>query len=234
MKILESAGRRALGTNLRALGIPLIFLGVLVILIAFVVNTGFKQVSEVRSKLMESKRQESILTSKLETLQQGAESYQAFSDLSAVAIPEKSPAAIVSSQVKSLGALAGVIVTKVSTQGGGNTEVGLKELGVEISAQGELTNMLSYFDSLRSFLPLTEVNDVSFSQGETGVSTQAKITSFFAPFPESLPSLTSPISDLTAEEKEILGNFASFAQPTFTHAGVSVGGPYDRADLFNF
>lgn len=234
MSIIESTGRGILGINLRAVGLPLVFLGVLVFLIVFVVNTGFKQVSDVREKLTEAKRQEATLISKLETLQQGAESYQAFSDLSAVAIPEKSPAAIVSSQVKSLAASAGVVIAKVSTQTGGSSESSLKELGVDISAQGELSSMLSYFDSLRSFLPLTEINDVSFSVGESSVSTEARITSFFAPFPESLPSLTSAISDLTEEEKEILGRFSGFARPSFTQAEVAPGGPYDRADIFNF
>ena len=110
----------------------------------------------------------------------------------------------------------------------------LREAAVEISAQGELENILSFFDSLRSFLPLTEVNEVSFSAAEDSVSTEAKITSFFAPFPESLPSLTSPIADLTQEEKEILERFATFAQPSFTATQVTGGGPYERADLFNF
>ena len=216
------------------MGLPLVFLGVLVFLIVFVLNTGFKQISEVNSKLSESKRQEAILTSKLETLKQGSESYQTFSDLSAVVIPDRSPAAIVSSQVKSLAASSGVIITKVSTQGSGGDEPGLRQLGVEISAQGELSNMLKYFDSLRSFLPITEINEVNFSQGGTTVSTQAKITSFFAPFPEALPFLTAPITDLTPEEKALLETYAAFVQPTFTRAEVAPGGPYERPDLFNF
>lgn len=223
-----------LGINLKVLGLPLVFLGILVFLIVFVLNTAFKQISDVNRKLSESKRQEATLSSKLETLKQGAESYQTFSDLSAVVIPDKSPAAIVSSQVKSLAASSGVIITKVSTQGSGNDEGGPRQLGVEISAQGELSNMLKYFDSLRSFLPITEINEVNFSQGENTVSIQAKMTSFYAPFPEALPSLTAAITDLTQEEKDILGSYATFVQPTFTRAEVAPGGPYERPDLFNF
>jgi hypothetical protein len=216
------------------MGVPVVFLLVLLALIVFVVNTGFKQVSQVREKLTESKRQEAVLGAKLETLQGGVESYETFSDLSAVAIPEKSPAPIVSSQVKSLAASAGVVVSKVSTHSGGSPDATLKQLQVEVSAQGGLEGMLSFFESLRSFLPLTEVNQISFSGEEDQVSIEAKITSFFAPFPESLPSITSAIADLTQEEKEILQKFAGYSQPTFTQAEIAPGGPYERADLFNF
>jgi hypothetical protein len=234
MSIIQSTGKRILGANLRVVGLPLVFLGVLVFLIVFVVNTGFKKVSEVRAKLTESEKQEAVLTSKLETLQQGAEAYETFSDLSAVAIPEKNPAAVVSSQVKSLAATAGVVISKVSTHTRGDSESHLSELAVEISAQGELDSMLSYLDSLTSFLPLTEIASLGFSLVEDTLSTEAQITSFFAPFPESLPSLTSPISDLTQEEKDILGKFASYSQPTFTGTQISPGGPYQRTDIFNF
>jgi hypothetical protein len=234
MNILGPRGRSVLGTNLRAVALPLLFLAVLIILIVFVVNTGFKKVSEVRSKLTESKRQEATLTSKLETLQRGEESFKAFSDLSAVAIPEKNPAAVVSSQVKTLAASAGVVIGRIAIQGSGGSGEGPKEMGVEIIAQGELAGVLSFLASLNSFLPLTEISEVSFSQSEGQVGAQAKITSFFAPFPESLPTLTSPISDLTQEEKDLLGRFAGYSQPIFSYAEVSPGGPYQRADLFNF
>ena len=232
--MFESTGRNVFGINLKVMGIPLLFLGVLIALVVIVVNTGFKQVTQVREKLQESKKQEAILTAKLETLQRGEESYQSFSDLSAVAIPDKNPAAIVSSQVKTLGAVSGVAISKVSALSGGNAESGLRGLSVEISVQGELANMIKYFDSLRSFLPLTEVVEVNFTQGGATISTEAQITSFFAPFPEALPSLTAPITDLTQEEKEILAKYASYAQPTFTRAEVVSGGPYERADLFSF
>jgi len=209
-------------------------LAVLIGLTLIVVNTGFKQIMDVRKKLADARVQETSLTSKLDTLQKGQSSFESLSDLSAVAIPEKSPAAVVTSQVKSLGVSAKVVVTDVSVTTQAIAESALQNLEVKVAFEGDLIKALDYLSSLNLFLPLSIIDEIALSRETDSVSAEVQLTAFFAPFPTSLPPITSAIQDLTDEEKKLLGSFASYSQPTFSQVEFVPGEPYERTDLFNF
>jgi hypothetical protein len=234
MSLLENPPRSILGVNLKVVVAPIVFLLALVLLTVFVIKTGFTQVTRVREKLVESKRQQVVLTTKLETLQNGQEAFEQFSDLSVVVTPEKSPAAIVSSSLKSLAAELGVTITGMNLKTQEIPDSKLLRLASEISVKGELKQLLIFLIGLHYSLPISRIVEVTVNEEGDLATADLIRSSFYSPFPETLPTLTSPISDLSDEEKEQLNFFAKYRQPDFSQVEVGLGGPYDRADLFNF
>lgn len=234
MNLTEKSEMTFLGTNLRVVGVPVLLLVILVVLTVFVVNTGFKQISEVRNKLTESQKQEVILASKLDTLQKGRENFENFSNLSIIAVPDEPPSAVVSSQLKAIAATGGIVITKISVTAQRVNDSPLQNSEIEMTFEGELVPSLSYINSFSSSLPLLMIEEVRLSGQESVTRTQVKLASFFAPLPETLPAITVAIGDLSEEEKGLLTKFAGYSQPTFSSAQIAPGGPYERTDLFNF
>jgi len=223
-----------LGANLRVVGGPVVFLLILVGLTIFVINTGFKQISQVQNKLTESQKQEVVLASKLDTLQKGRESFENFSDLSVIAIPDKPPTAVISSQLKTLAGTGGVVITKISGTAQRVNDSPLQSVEVEMTFEGDLNQALGYVNMLPSTLPLLMIEEVRLSGQESVTRTQMKLAAFFAPLPQTLPAITTAIGDISEEEKGLLTKFSSYSQPTFSSAELAPGGPYERVDLFNF
>ena len=92
--------------------------------------------------------------------------------------------------------------------------------------------LFDFLKGLGSISPLLTLDQVIIRQ-ESGIAkVDALIFGNFAPLPTTLPSITSPLDELTAEEKDILAKISSYSQPVFTE--VTPSGPFERVDLFNF
>jgi len=232
MKKSDSLG--AITVNSKILAWPILLLIGLILLFVFVLQVGVRQVFVLKDKTEKSKEEEAVLGKKLDVLSTLEESALPLADLSLVALPETNPSLVIISQLKSLALEKGVNVVSIEQAapivGVEGQEV--TYLMVQFNINGEIIPILEYLKALKTSVPLITLGDVQIVS-EIGLN-RAKVglVGNFSALPATLPALTSPLNELTAEEKDILAKLSSYKLPVFSE--VPPSGPYERADLFNF
>lgn len=212
--------------------VPLLLLLALIILSVFALNIGLSRLSLQSGQLSEASKDENILTTKEGLLREVQTSVLSQADLTVSAVPPKNPVLAVISQLKNLSLAAGITLSNLKAGSGSKEQGGLSTVEISFDAEGTFGAVLSFIRTISSFSPLTTVEKVSLTQTAGAARATISLRSFWAPFPEKIPSITEPISDLSNEEKKTLSKIQSLTPAPYTV--VSPAGPGQRGDPFSF
>jgi len=224
---------KAVSNSTKVLVTPVILVVLLIILFSLVLKTGVTKLMSLNKSLAESKKEEIALSEKLSILNTSKESALSLADLSVVAIPQENPALVLISQFKKLATERGLALNSIDSKPGSviSTEEIVNE-EIEFNLDGPIASIFDFLKSLQKISPLVTLHEVKISQTQAVARSKVTAYAYYAAFPEVLPSISTPLSQLSAEEKDILAKISSFSQPTFSE--ISPSGPYQRSDLFNF
>ena len=217
-------------TNVSAIVIPSVYLAVSILLFVFAAKTGIAKISEQRKGLSEARKTQGILQQKENILRQIEAAVPLQVDILANVLPEKNPALIMISQIKNLAAVSGTTITtfKIGAQ---NDSGDISFVDLNFDLEGGLREIVSFMNSIKALAPLSTINKAKINQAGGIASANVTIKVYFAGYPTKLPSLTEAASDLTEEEKSLLGTFSTLTLPTFTtltpQEPVSRENPFD-------
>jgi len=224
---------QAVTNSIKVLVKPVLLIVFLVILYVFVLKTSITQLMTLKKSLSDSNKDEIALTEKLSILSASKESALSLADLSVVAIPQENPDLMLISLFKKLATERGLTFGSIETKSGSgitSAEIGSEE--IEFNLDGPIASVFDFLRSVQKISPLITLHEVKINQNQNIARSQVTAYAYYAPFPEVIPSISAPLAELNAEEKDILAKISSFSQPTFSE--ISPSGPYQRPDLFNF
>ncbi len=211
---------------------PLFLLLALIILSALALKVGLSRLSLQSDQLSETSKDENVLKTKEGLLREVQTSVLSQADLTVSAVPPKNPVLAVVSQLKNLSLAGGITLSNMKAGSGSKEQGGLSTVEISFDAEGTFASVLAFIRAISSFSPLTTVEKVSLTQTAGAARATISLRSFWAAFPEKIPSLTEPISALSEEEKKTLSKIQSLIPVPFTQ--VSPTGPAQRSDPFSF
>jgi hypothetical protein len=203
-----------------------------VLVFVVILKFGFGKISEVRLKVNDAKKNQTVLTQKLDVLNEVSADILTSSSISSVALPEANPSLSVISQLRRLAVERAINLTNIKTSAEIPDKSGLKRVDVTFDVEGPRVLVLDFFSGIEKFAPISMVEKVKLN--EVGGSTRGSVVvkSFWAELPKKLPSLTEKLNDLTNDERATLGDIAALTQPSFVSVPPSdVSG---RSDPFSF
>lgn len=194
---------------------------VIVLLSLFALKYSLSKISDIREQVAANKRTKNILEEKLSLLSEVDADISTSSDISLSALPENSPTAVVISQLKRQAASVGVGLTNIKSGGGIKDKSGLSRVDVSFEALAPREQLLVFLKSIETFAPISLVT--KFKLNEIGGISRGTFTvsSYWAPLPQKLPPIDSPINDLTSAEKELLSKISTLTQPIFLEVPAS-------------
>jgi hypothetical protein len=86
---------------------------------------------------------------------------------------------------------------------------------------GARAQIFSFLSEIAKIAPITLVDKIKISETGGNVTATISVKTFWVDFPKTIPSVTSPVTDFTAEERQILTNIAGLTQPSFIDVGPS-------------
>src|SRR3972149_11308684 len=131
-------GKKLITPNIRVFIPPLLFLGILIIISILAARVGFARIGSQREELAGARRNENILSQKESVLRELQTDVPGYAQTAATVLPEKNPALILISQLKTLSAPQGLILGnfKVGSEIGG--EGAIATVDVTFSVDGSL------------------------------------------------------------------------------------------------
>ena len=191
--------------------LPLI---ITILLFLVVGNYGIGRVRDLRSQISQARQEKAVLIEKLNILRTISEMAVSGSKFAASALPGENPVLLARAQIKELATQNSVVLSNLKSDLGGSSVSGLSTVGLNFDLSGARSEIIAFLKAIGDTAPVSLVDKIAFSESMGESSATVSVKTFWAAFPQILPSVTESIMDLTAEEKNTLDKISALAQPT--------------------
>jgi Tfp pilus assembly protein PilO len=188
----------------------------IIILFIILAQVGFGKISEIRSQIATARKDQAVLTEKLDLLRTVAATGVEDSNIAVNSLPEGSPSLAAMAQIKTLAANSNLILRSMKSTGVVElATTDLNNVQISFNVLGSKSDMEIFLKSIKSFAPISTIDSIKIAQSGEGFLANVTVKSFWAPLPTKLPSSIEQFTDLTPEEKQILADLSNLTQPTF-------------------
>ncbi len=190
-------------------------LTIVVILFIVVGQFGISKVTDLRNQIEKSQKDQTVLAQKIKLLESISSTVEEDSGASLAALPDANPSLIAISQLKNISTLNGIGISGLKSASPVEDSGGLSHISLSFETTGTRSQIVAFLKSLSDIAPITIVEKLKMS--ETGGVARAAVTvkAYWSNLPKTLPTLTSPITDLTPAEKKTLESVNALTQPSF-------------------
>lgn len=200
---------------------------IVLLLFAVVGKFGISKVTDLRTQLNSLQKDQTVLSQKLNILQSLSQTLSQGSGFAMSAFPEDNPALTVISQLKRIAPTGGVSLTNIKAGAEVKDKSGLSRVDVSFEATGPRSSVLAFIKDIQTLAPITLVDKVKITELGGIAKADVSVKSFWSALPTSIPSVAQPITDLTSQEKSVLGTVSSLLQPSLTNVSPVSGGKSD-------
>lgn len=220
--------------DIKFLLLPVVYFAVLILLYFLLYKIGVSRILAQRETLKTSTQNEEVLREKIDLLRKIDKDVATQSPVVNNVLPNYNPSLLVHSQVNNLASQIAVNVSNFKTLGSISSDVTSK-LGSKFEVAGEPGLVLKYLVSLSSLAPLSTIDSVSVTSQADSMKASVEATSYWSEYPTTIPSIETPVNDLTESEKLTLSKVLSFVQPEPAQAGTGTLNPTQpqREDPFS-
>lgn len=174
----------------------------------------YHRITDVRAKLKQSQSQLNQLEGKLETLNDAQSNSISESAIEATeALPVNNPAMALILQINRLVNDNNLATISITLAGGGNDSLsGITQTSLDMTIQGELTDINNFLLGLERVKPLSNLRAVAFRHpfGDEAVRAELTVSTFWSDLPSELPSVSQTVSNLTQSEQATIETVAQF------------------------
>lgn len=202
--------------DLKFLAKPIGFFSLSLVVLGAVSFVGINQLRDINQKIKASKKLQNTLTQNVEILREVEVEIGSQQDFIEVALPIGNTSVYFISQIKSLALENGLFISNIRTGVSSDQGGGIFRAGVTFDVEGSVDAITLFVNRLTKILPIGNVNEVrTVMSGGIGRSSLT-VDVYSSELPNQIPSLTSPIESLTAEEKDTLLELIGYTLPQFT------------------
>lgn len=198
--------------NLKFLSLPLAVLLITTILFVVSLKLFSDRLAIEQSDLTQAQKEQTVLSQKLNALQNIGDIVNKVQSISSV-LPEENPSFVEISQVKRYIQDAGLTLASIQIGQEITDSQGISHTNVNFDVEGSSLTVFLLVDKLKIAAPLTTGSNITINQKGGTSSTSFTTSVYWSPFPEKIPALTEPVSELTSEEKDILSRISLFDMP---------------------
>lgn len=232
MAVFGITKSKILNPNVKLLLFPIILIGSLGVLFVVLVQNGYHKITTELDQLENSRKTESLLIQKLNSLRSIDQSVLDKADATLLALPERNPANFLLAQVNKLGEEKGVSYSKIRSTSRVKAAKEIQNAKISLSANtSDIKIVVDYLKALRMVLPIASIEKAEIDRKDEIVTTSIELNIFWSDLPTTLPPITEPIRALRSDEQELLTEISSYERPEFLILEASQ--PVDRDNPFN-
>jgi len=202
-------------SQLNFLAKPMIILLCIIGSFIFLVVFGVKQVNEVRGQIAVNTEIEKKLEVKSQTLESVTKILAGNVTFLDVVLPSKGAVLYGLSQIKNQSLVHGVNISSLKTGSSQISTDDVSKTSITFDVEGNEQAIYDYLGLFSKLLPLMKVDKVSISKLDGVVKASTTISVFSGELPKRIPSITSPVTDLTNDELLTLKEISTFSPPQF-------------------
>lgn len=194
-----------------------------ILLTYFVWSFGYSKVSEIRRNIKKAQSDQTILNQKLGTLTNVPENVILGAQNATIAFPESNPSVVLLSQIRSLSQANSVRIGNIKSGSEVADSSGLQRVDVSFDITGGRGEVIQTILDIQNLAPITVLDKVKINETGGLARSTVSVKSFWAPLPTKLPALTEKVTDLNANEVNLLELINGLRMPDFSTITASDG-----------
>ena len=217
--------------KLKFVAFPLLYLFVISVVGFVVVRMGLTKISSQRSTIKKTEAQVKTLAEKVEVLGNASTYLPQYVSAISNALPGKNSALTLISQLKALSENSSTPLVDMDIGFSGKVE-GLNTVSFSYTAEVDKNSSKNIIEDSLLIAPILTYNSFDI-RVEGGVyEIEADGNTYWAVFPEDIPSVTDKIVLMSEGDNELLTSLMSLK--SFSSDKIEPSGPYDRDNPFVF
>lgn len=207
---------------------PLVLFSVMAILAAVIYNVGVARISQQNVQVAQTKKNESILANRVSVLQEVSGTVTTQAKAADAAVPNINPGLLTLSQLKGLATKTGVSAVNFGIGSEIKDLAGLNRVETSIVVEGSFSNVVSFISQLNTIAPIAVPGKIRITSAGALSRASVTVSSYFAPLPTKLPSLTEPVTKLNSSEADIINKISLLTQPAFLELSPQSPAPHNN------
>jgi len=152
----------------------------------------------------------------------------------ALALPSSNSSLLVISQIRRLASDNNIIVDNLGLSVNPPDPLAMQSANISFSATGPYSDLKNFLEKLASSLPLVNLSSLKLNSKTDLADAKISLATFWSSYPETLPSLTQPIANLTSSERELLSKISAYEKPQIEDVdSLTPSEKSDRQDPFS-
>lgn len=199
--------KRTLIPNVKIVAKPVIILVSSLGLLIFLLINYYPKVSSMFSNYDKAKKQNQKLQDRIRVLREFQIDAKDQIDISSLALPINNPGTLVLSYIKNLSTDYKIEITDVSfkTTGTNNKKDKWKSMDLTLETRNSnISDNLNFLSDITKIIPIVTIDGINIKINESFTSSTSKIKLYWSDPPETIPSLNSPVQNLTEKELKTL------------------------------
>jgi hypothetical protein len=188
---------------------------VIVVLFFFVGLLAKSKITYILAKIADAKKDQGILTEKLDVLSTIAVTGVNDSNVATNALPSTNAALTVVSQLKTEAARNGLIVSSIKSKTNPESGTEINSYIVNFTVVGPKSNIETFLLNINMLSPITTLSKIKLAELNGVVSGDVTASSYWSDLPTTLPATIQEFEDLTPEDKQTLTTISGLTQPAF-------------------
>ena len=203
-----------------------------VIVLAFVAgNIIIQRIGSIRSEISRLESSNNLLNTRLKTLQEIPVEITESIQIVSRALPPENPAILIAKQIRDIALENDLVIQKMNitrnSAAVSESPDDIANIEINFDATGTLAEIGILIDSLKNISPIVNLSSVELQRKlqDNTVDATLFLTAFSSGFPETLPSITEPISELSQGEMATLEELKVFRQPALGDSQITPVAP---------
>jgi Tfp pilus assembly protein PilO len=217
--------------SLRDIFFPFVYFFILALLYIFLLRTGLANISEQSQAIKTAKKSENVLKEKEALLKSLQPTLPSYVSAASMALPEKNPALAVTSQLKRFAGENALFLEDLKI-GGEKPAIEKASLGISFSVTGTLEAIFRFLQQVNTSAPVILLTSAEFSQTGEGATVDLKANFFWAPYPNKISPLESPLVKFTEDDLNTLAKLENLKG--FSYTSLTPQSPSERITPFSF
>ena len=212
---------------------PLFYLTAIIFVGIFSIRYGISKISEQQKEIKKYKTQVSILSEKIEVLENVESELPDITSNLVNALPLEDSSLLMLYQLKNVAGQNGVVLSGLDFNAGESEESGsLRTTKFSFTASINLSGSTNIITALENYSPIVIYDSFDIVKEGSVINTDVDARTYWSPAPDKIPPVTDKIKLLTEADQAIVSGVDSLIKPTlFTSDATSDPG---RIDPFTF
>jgi Tfp pilus assembly protein PilO len=193
--------------------VPLLVIAALFLVVG---KFSLSQIANLRSEIGDAENKQSILSNKLHILDSISKDPTANADQVLFALPKSNPTLQVVSQLKLLAVQNSLVLDSIRSAEGSSGSNNISSVKITFNVMGAREQVALFIKAIETVAPITFVGRVDITENAGLEIAAVSVSSFYAPLPKTLPSVTEAVTDLNASEKSMLSQVNTLIRPSFS------------------
>lgn len=206
---------KSVNPNIKRLVVPVLSFLVLAFLFILSFKIGIAKIQEQATETDKLNKSIGILKVKEGILSKMESTIATKGQFFVMTLPEANPVLAVFSQIKNSSASQGLIMQNLKA-GSEVKDKNISKVDVSFSLAGSLVQSLAFLNNIKNFAPLMTISKVQISQMNDVAQSNVVVTAYWAAFPEKIPAVGDPVTDLTEDETAAIEKIAKLTMPQFS------------------